>query len=156
MPKKIQRATVIRDIYDANGTIGRWLLNGQELCKTLERPENNNLSDNPKTVQNDSGCIPEGIYLVKKDYSGKFQYFSITNVPNRKAIEIHYANIIDELLGCMALGDRLDTSGVVYKGKKQKYFLTSSKRTCDRIKGMMPEEFELEITSKRTLCSVQN
>lgn len=148
------KITQIRTNYHPEGTLGKWVFNGERLCFTLERPENGNKSDNKETTQNDSGCIPEGIYKVKKDYTGKFQCFSILDVPNRSAIEIHQANTIDELLGCVALGDGI-SNNIKHKGKTYKFFLTNSKKTCDKMKADLPEEFDLEITSDRTLCSIK-
>ncbi len=149
------KVTHIRTNYHQEGTLGKWLFNGKHLCFTLERPENGNKPDDKQTPQNDSGCIPEGIYKVKKDYTGKFQCFSIQDVPNRSAIETHQANTIDELLGCVALGDKI-VNNIEHKGKVYKFFLTDSKKTCDRMKAELPEEFDLEITSDRTLCSIKN
>jgi len=148
------KITQIRTNYHKEGTLGKWLFNGNRLCLTLERPENGNKPDNKQTPQNDSGCIPEGIYKVKKDYTGKFQYFSIQNVPNRFNIEVHQANTIDELLGCVALGEKI-VNDIKHKNKIYKFFLIDSKKTCDELKKDLPEEFDLEITSDRTLCSIK-
>ena len=146
--------TQIRTNYHKEGTLGKWLSNGKRLCFTLERPENGNKPDNKQTPQNDSGCIPEGKYRVKKDHTGKFQYFSIINVPNRLNIEVHQANTIDELLGCVALGEKI-VNNIEHEGKIYKFFLTNSKKTCDKMKKELPEEFDLNITSDRTLCSIK-
>lgn len=145
------KITQIRTNYHAEGTLGKWIFNGNPLCLTLERPENGNKPDNKQTTINDAGCIPEGNYKVKKDYTGKFQCFAIQNVPNRSAIEIHQANTIDELLGCVALGDKI-VNNIEHKGKVYKFFLTNSRKTCDKMKKELPEEFDLEITSDRTIC----
>jgi hypothetical protein len=149
------KITQIRTNYHAEGTLGKWIYNGKRLCFTLERPENGNKPDNKQTPQNDAGCIPEGIYKVKKDHTGKFQYFAIQNVPNRSAIEIHPANSIDDLLGCVGLGEEIKSNVASYKGK-YKFWLTNSKATCQKMMAELPEEFDLEITSDRTLCSVKS
>ena len=64
---------------------------------TLERPWVNNAIN--------ISCIPEGTYKVKRDNSGKFRYYSVTNVANRSLIEIHPANYPNQLAGCIALGE---------------------------------------------------
>lgn len=63
---------------------------------TLERP---NLDNKPNV-----SCIPYGTYLVKPDNTGKYQWFSIKNVVGRTAIEIHPANRVEQLMGCIAPG----------------------------------------------------
>lgn len=48
-------------------------------------------------------CIPEGRYRIKRDKTGKHQWWQALNVEGRTAIEIHPANYPDQLLGCIAL-----------------------------------------------------
>ncbi len=70
-------------------------------CKTLELPYKNN--------QRNISCIPTGTYQVKYTFSWKFMKYTyeIQNVPNRAGIRIHSANFVNELLGCIALGNGL-------------------------------------------------
>lgn len=133
---------IIRDYHD-NITWGRLLINKEFFCDTLERPKSyknqENLRDDKATQINESCCIPEGIYDVKKRYSNKFKRncYEIQNVKNRSSILIHPANYVSELLGCIALG----------KADIQNNILTISKKTVEEFEKIMSETFKLEITS---------
>ena len=70
--------------------------NGKSLWKTLERPWKHNAPN--------VSCIPEGEYIVKRDHTGKHQFYAVQNVPNRTFIEMHTANKPEHLQGCIALG----------------------------------------------------
>ena len=78
-------------------------------------------------------CIPKGIYIVKTDETGKHRYFKILQVPNRSAIEIHIANKVSELSGCIGLG--------MYRRGAE---IRDSKKACDLLKSLT-KEFILEI-----------
>lgn len=68
-------------------------------CKTLELP----WKDNNRRVS----CIPSGKYKAIKHVSPKFgNCLWIKNVPNRSEILIHPANYVQQLLGCIALGNK--------------------------------------------------
>lgn len=68
-------------------------------CKTLELPWLNN---NRRV-----SCIPAGKYKAIKHVSPKFgNCLWIKNVPNRSEILIHPANYVNQLLGCIALGNK--------------------------------------------------
>jgi hypothetical protein len=53
-------------------------------------------------------AIPIGVYPIAKDYIGKFQCAKILNVPNRKNIEFHVGNKLDDTEGCLLLGVGFD------------------------------------------------
>ena len=121
------------------------------ICKTLELPwRENNMSTNPTLAS----CIPEGIYLMRKEQpkeSRPYVYFRAVHVPGRnwqleyKAsnILIHIANHVSQLLGCIAPGSRhLDINNdgiidVVDSTLKMKWLAVN-----------MPDFFELEIRKK--------
>ena len=65
---------------------------------TLELPWKNN--------KENISCIPVGTYPFKKRYSNKNSrtVIGIYDVPNRTEIEIHIANYVYELKGCIAVG----------------------------------------------------
>lgn len=86
--------TVVRS-YTEKATVGFIVVNGEKL-QTLEQPWRMN--------ETNISCIPEGTYLVNRDHSGRWQYYAIQNVPNRTFIEIHPANHVEQLQGCLALG----------------------------------------------------
>ncbi|KIA88512.1 DUF5675 family protein [Kaistella jeonii] len=82
--------------YHSKGVNGVLLLDGSELCKTIELPWVQNM---PRI-----SCIPEGRYVLRKRYSPKFKWhFELANVPGRSAILLHPANdAARELKGCIA------------------------------------------------------
>jgi len=145
--------TIIRK-YDPEGTIGRLLIDEKEFCKTLERPNLNNQSDNLKTLENDSSCIPEGKYKVVRRTSERFgKHLHILDVPNRSFILIHQGNVIDEILGCVLVGDKIYDAGTTFKGKRYKYFIANSRRTMSKLLSTV-SDITLTITSEDTLCKV--
>lgn len=75
---------------------------------TLERP----WLDNAPNVS----CIPEGTYIVKRDKEGRFQFYSVENVPGRTFIEFHGGSTPKHSKGCILLGTGFD----------EKYNLTGS------------------------------
>jgi len=108
---------ILNRFYTKNGdgeTLGYFTtedkekLNFEPICYTIERPlfykGNDNVSDNKKTEINESCCINEGEYAVKKTFSPKFRtnLYLVLNVPNRDGIRIHQANNMYQLQGCIA------------------------------------------------------
>ena len=82
--------------YGSQGINGNLLLEGKEICKTIELPWKNN----EKRIS----AIPEGTYQVSKRYSKKFDWhLEITGVRGRSLILFHPANnALKELNGCIA------------------------------------------------------
>lgn len=68
------------------------------LCDTLERPWLNN--------QHNISCIPEGEYKVQRHLSAKRneECILIPYVEGRTDIEIHEANVVSQLRGCIGVG----------------------------------------------------
>lgn len=145
---------ILRTKYDKEGTPGKLFVDGEMICYTLERPDLNNQSDNPNTKENDSSCIPEGVYRMVRDKTGKFQGFAILNVLNRKNIEIHQGNCIDDILGCVIVGKKMVEGRTPYKGKTYKFWLTSSVDTLKLLIAKLTTECELTITSADSECKV--
>ena len=102
-------------------TAGQIIVDGHSF-KTLERPWLNN--------EPFVSCIPPGNYIVKRDKTGNHQFYSITDVVNRTNIEIHVANKVNELLGCIALGASFD----------DEYNLLNSAAACDRFLEIMGDD----------------
>ena len=79
-----------------------YLINNNKVvfeCKTLELP----WKGNNRRVS----CIPVGKYKAIKHVSPKFgNCLWIKDVPNRSEILIHPANYVQQLLGCIALGNK--------------------------------------------------
>lgn len=72
--------TLLRS-YLKDRTVGQ-LQRGDFALDTLERPWLDN--------QVDVSCYPEGTYIVRRDMSGRFQYYRVDNVPMRTNIEFHH------------------------------------------------------------------
>jgi hypothetical protein len=91
----MQRALLQRQESGPDGTFGRlgnWF--------TLERPWVGN--------QTGKSCIPVGDYEVTWSWSphlGRMTYLLLGTAP-RTGIRIHSANLMTELLGCIALGEK--------------------------------------------------
>ncbi|AYA64321.1 DUF5675 family protein [Alteromonas sp. RKMC-009] len=66
---------------------------GTKIC-FLERPDLNNIPF--------KSCIPEGVYIVDRDYTGQHQFYRLRDVEGRTDIEIHLANYVHQLAGCLA------------------------------------------------------
>lgn len=82
--------------YLPDRTIGQIVVGGVAYC-TLERP----WFDNAINIS----CIPEGTYHVARDFTGKHRFYAVKYVQGRTNIEIHIANKVSELAGCIALGE---------------------------------------------------
>ena len=67
-----------------------------DVIRTLELPWRNN--------EIGKSCIPAGIYVVDRDYTGKQTWYRFRDaeVAPRSAIEIHPANRLHQLQGCIA------------------------------------------------------
>lgn len=77
---------------------------GEEVCKTLERP----WVDTDTDGKRDRGVsrIAPGTYVCKRrlDSPKHGDVFELQDVPDATNIQIHAANLPDELEGCIALG----------------------------------------------------
>jgi len=72
---------------------------GTELI-TLERPDLNNAPF--------VSCIPEGQYIVRRNQTGRHQYYELLDVHGRSFIEIHTATRVNHLEGCIGLQSDAD------------------------------------------------
>lgn len=100
--------------YLADKTVGKLTSKEFTAC-TLERPWLNN--------RQDVSCIPEGVYLVKRDKYGRHQWYAVQDVEGRSFIELHIANKVEDLQGCIGLG----------LGFTDQYNLLSSKRALESL-----------------------
>ena len=144
-----------------------------KLCETLERPNLNNAKDNPKTINNESSCIPEGIYLVNWTRSNFFSNkkkskiekanliwneekdsvwtFELMKVKDREGIRIHTANNINQLLGCIAPCMQIidmnprETEAVK---PENRWYASQSGIALAKLQKLLPKKFELEITHR--------
>lgn len=110
---------------------------GMHLCVTLERPWLEN--------KDNISCIPEGTYhVIQYNSPSKGDVWLFKNVPDRDMIEIHPANHMEQLLGCIAVGERL-TENIVFGGIIRRYWITDSKATMKRLKKTLPDNFVVDI-----------
>jgi len=110
-----------------DGTFGVLLDEGEyPFAVTLELPWRNN--------EIRRSCIPAGNYRCERVLSPKFgNTFEITNVPGRTHILFHKANVDDDLLGCIGVGEMFEpwsdgSVSIQQSGKAFGEFLT---RTAD-------------------------
>lgn len=87
---------ILERTYYSNGTNGILFCNGNKICSTIELPWRSNAQR--------VSCIPEGVYPLRKRYSGKFLWhLEVLAVARRSLILIHPANDAQkELRGCIA------------------------------------------------------
>jgi hypothetical protein len=115
------------------GTFGRLWIEGTHFkCLTVECPDLNNTPG--------KSCIPKGTYPLRLShyYAGGYPAFEICDVPNRSRILIHIANTINDIKGCVGLGDRF--GWVVGK-----WAVLNSKQTLSAFMGAMENITETEI-----------
>lgn len=121
----MRKLTLIRS-YLPGRTIGK-LSNG---LRTLERA----WLDNTVSVS----CIPEGVYTVNRDHTGRFQFYQVQDVPGRTFIELHGGVYPKHSEGCILIGMNLD----------KRYNLQNSAKALDKlIDEIGDESFELTIRS---------
>lgn len=53
-------------------------------------------------------CIPEGTYIVKRDETGRHQWFAVQDVPGRSFIEMHAGQLPKHSDGCILVGVELN------------------------------------------------
>ncbi len=93
----ITEALLVRGPSSPNGIIGEMRV-GDWRAPSIERP----WVDNMRGVS----CVPTGRYTARWLLSPKHERFlyHLIDVPDRDEIEIHPANVFEQLLGCLALG----------------------------------------------------
>lgn len=110
-------------------TYGVLLSQGFPLCVTLELPWKDNAHD--------VSCIPPGDYRVTKFNSpSKGPVFLLHDVPNRSMVEMHVANTVNDLLGCIGVGRAFFSGGI-----------TTSKPTLQELYETLPDEFTMTINN---------
>jgi len=117
-------------VYTKNGdgaTIGILLSKARKAkyWLTIERP----LFFNGKSNVKRECCIPKGNYEGELFRSNKFQkaYYELKKIKDRDKILIHAGNIIDDLLGCIALGSQL-AKNIKIKNKINDYAVIYSEK----------------------------
>lgn len=126
---------LISRTYFDDRTEGKITIEGISVCDSLERPWG--ITDHP--------CIPEGTYPIITYYSphNKREVPLLENVPGRSMIEIHPANHVSELLGCIAPGVNDNQGGV-------KYSIMNFNIIMDYIKTALSNKEPVTITLKKS------
>ena len=113
------------------GTFGVLIKNDMPICVTCELPWKNN--------QAKISCIPEGAYRCKPHTSPKYpDVWEVCGVPDRDAILIHMGNTINDIEGCILVGQSF---GILANLPA----VLSSKLAFQRLKEVLPNEFTLII-----------
>lgn len=121
-----------REIISNKAILGTLLDGDKELCKTLENPWLNN--------KRNVSCIPEGTFRCVKDNEGRFRHFRLLDVCGRSNIEIHEGNKEEHTQGCILLGKE-------WVFMDNELAISDSRKTIKKLKGILPEEFNLTIIS---------
>ncbi len=100
--------------YLTDRTVGV-LFGDQVRFNTLERPWLNNMMS--------VSCIPEGCYHVRRDKTGRHQFYAVQDVEGRTNIEFHAGNTVQSSEGCILVG----------KGYNEFYNLTDSAKGINEL-----------------------
>lgn len=92
-----------KDRSNPKFTEGKLVYPDDSYTYTLERAWKNN--------EPFISCIPNGIYKVLPDFTGRFKYFKVDNVQNRSDIEFHAVAHYNQLQGCIAPCERVTSEG---------------------------------------------
>jgi len=106
-------------------------------CHSLERPWKNNRVN--------VSCVPAGVYIVRSEYSPKFERdcYELQNVPGRTEIKFHPFSRIIKSLGCIGLGLRVE-----YLPNDQ--MLKDSRKAIEHMEQLMDgQPFELVIRNAK-------
>ena len=123
--------------------IKRWKMNectlgiltyGDFKCFTLELPWKNN--------EVNVSCIPEALAYQGEKYTSPANgnVIAINNVLNRTYIQIHSANFLRQLKGCIAVGD-----SIKFLDGDSLPDVTNSKNTLKSLLAVLPDKFTFEI-----------
>lgn len=132
---------LIRTLQNDEGTFGTlYIVDANPYGVTVERPKT--IADHP--------CIPPGVYHWRKFVSPhNGPCLLIENVPGRDLIEMHSANFMLQLLGCIAPGKAFARFTGEWEG--QAYDLqgvSESKSTLGNLLGILPDSGVIEITEE--------
>lgn len=99
------------DTYETeDATLGYMVMPDGEILDTIERK----WADNQRNIS----CIPAGQYRIKRDRTGRHQWFSVQDVPNRTFIELHEGSLPRHSDGCILLSRKSLETLVEWFGDK--------------------------------------
>lgn len=112
--------------HEYGGVFGDLRIMGTDFsCATLELEWQNN--------QVNISCIPVGIYSIRLGtFKGRYANYELEDVPWRTAVEMHRANSIRDLLGCIGLGERARIDEI-----NNKFWINRSKDTFEEFMAAM-------------------
>jgi hypothetical protein len=130
--------------YGTNYTLGRFFINGQYACFTLEDKvrQRQNVPVEQWKVKGET-AIPTGTYKVIVDFSTRFNKDMphVLDVPGFEGIRIHPGNTDKDTEGCILLGNTW--VGVDFIGNSRMAFATFFPKLQEAIKN--GEDVTLEI-----------
>lgn len=97
-----------------------------------------------KDNQRNISCIPEGSYKVIRNKTGKHKYYRVENVEDRSLIEFHPANTVNDLAGCLSVGDYC-----AFDFNKETYTIWHTQLFLTKLLELVPNGFILIIGSNR-------
>lgn len=115
--------TLVRDVRNENGILGKLFLNGQLVCYTLE---------------NSVCAIPAGLYTVENGKSPRFKrelpLLYNGNVPACRGIRIHRGNSEKDSLGCVLVGMSRNTdNSTIAESANAEIMVTMLCRNCGQL-----------------------
>lgn len=114
-----------------NATPGVLAIDGQPSFVTLELP----WLENARNIS----CIPMGIYKCQRVNSPKFGVaYHLLDVPERSEILIHAGNTIEDIEGCILLGEHFGSLPPLFA-------VRDSRRACARFHALLEGAKEVEI-----------
>lgn len=127
---------ILRTEQSDEGTFGYLFIDNETFCVTGERP-----------ASGDHPCIPPGTYSWRKFNSPhNGPCLLLTNVPDRYMIEIHSANFMLQLKGCIAPGHDFARFSGTWDGKPYNLKgVTSSKAAMAALLNAVPDSGEIII-----------
>lgn len=136
--EEVRAFRIYRQVFtetEIMGTLSQ-VLPCMPVCWTLELPFRGNRVN--------ISCIPEGIYVVKREYSPRWKraMWTLQSVPGRTDILIgHVGNSYEDTEGCILLGTDVD------RHPHGQNLLKWSERACDRFEELTRgvDELQLEI-----------
>lgn len=111
--------TLLRNRFKEDYTAGQLYIDGVYFCFTLEdKVREQDGVPVEKWKVNGETAIPQGIYEVVSEDSPKFgpQTLTLKDVPGFSYIRIHSGNSITDTEGCILVGYRINSSGIIVPG----------------------------------------
>ncbi len=136
------RIQIVRNMTCSDeSTIGRLLVNGEPLGRTLELPDRNN---EPYISRIAAGTYPA---VIRAD-GIKGWRVQLDGVPHRDSVQIHVGNYARDVEGCILVGKAVKASG-------KECAVTESKAALQDIRNRLNAETNGDIMSKDVSILVQ-